>query len=130
MRSGISGLSSSRRRIRRAAHAEASGASRRGDDGRAGVCGPPPPRGRPTPAWRTAVSEVRVIGGPLNFGLFGVSTVAAQGANSRTYLAPWRTVAPGVPRAPNMGSFLDINFQDNGTRLNAVSETSADTVTL
>ena len=87
-------------------------------------------RGRATSAGRTAVSEVRVIGGPLNFGLFGVSTVAAQGANSRTYLAPWRTVAPGVPRAPNMGSFLDINFQDTGTRLNAVSETSVDKVTL
>jgi hypothetical protein len=87
-------------------------------------------RGRATTAGRTVTAEVRVIVGPLNIGLFGESTVAAQGANSRTYLAPWRTVAPGVPRAPNMGSFLDINFQDNGTRLNAVSETSADTVTL
>lgn len=87
-------------------------------------------RGRATTAGRTVTAEVRVIVGPLNIGLFGESTVAAQGANSRTYLAPWRTVAPGVPRAPNMGSFLDINFQDTGTRLNAVSETSADTVTL
>ncbi len=90
-------------------------------------------RGRATTAGRTVTSEVRAIalvGPPITFGLFGVSTVGAQGANSRTYLAPWQTAGPGVPRGPNMGSFLDINFQDNGTRLNAISETSPDTVTL
>jgi len=90
-------------------------------------------RGRATTAGRTVTAEVRAIalvGPPVTFGLFGVSTVGAQGANSRTYLAPWQTAGPGVPRGANMGSFQDINFQDNGTRLNAVSETSVDTVTL
>jgi len=90
-------------------------------------------RGRATTAGRTVTAEVRAIalvGPPITFGLFGVSTVGAQGANSRTYLAPWQTAGPGVPRGANMGSFQDINFQDNGTRLNAVSETSVDTVTL
>lgn len=90
-------------------------------------------RGRGVSAGRAAASEVRVIalvGPPITFGLFGVSTVGAQGATSRTYLAPWRPTGPGEPRAPNAGSFLDIHFQDTGIRLNAVSETSPDTVTL
>lgn len=90
-------------------------------------------RGRVTSAGRTVVSEIRAIalvGPPIPFGLFGVSTVVAQGANSRTYLAPWRPSGPGVPRGANMGSFFDINFQDTGSRLNAVSETAVDTVTL
>src|SRR3972149_6048326 len=91
-----------------------------------------PSRGRATTAGRTVTAEVRAIvlvGPPVTFGLFGVSTVGAQGANSRTYLAPWQTAGPGVPRGANMGSFQDINFQDNGTRLNAVSETSTHTPT-
>jgi len=90
-------------------------------------------RGRATSAGRTVTSEIRaiaIVGPPIIFGLFGVSTVGAQGANTRTYLAPWQTTGPGVPRGPNMGSFEDINFNDTGTRLNAVSETSPDTVTL
>lgn len=90
-------------------------------------------RGRATTAGRTATAEVRataLVGPPVTFGLFGVSTVEAQGANSRTYLAPWRTSGPGVPRGPNMGSFQDINFQDSGSRLNAVSETAVETLTL
>ncbi|MDQ7848999.1 MAG: hypothetical protein QN152_05560 [Armatimonadota bacterium] len=90
-------------------------------------------RGRATTAGRTATAEVRataLVGPPVTFGLFGVSTVEAQGANSRTYLAPWRPSGPGVPRGANMGSFQDINFQDSGSRLNALSETSVETLTL
>ncbi len=90
-------------------------------------------RGRGTIAGRTAFAEIRAIalvGPPITFGLFGVSTIMSSGANSRTYLAPWRPSGPGVPRGPNMGSFFDINFQDTGSRLNAVSETSPDSVTL
>ncbi len=90
-------------------------------------------RGRATMGGRTVPSEIRataLVGPPISFGLFGVSTVGAQGANSRTYLAPWQPFGPGMPRGPNMGSFRDINFQDTGTRLNAVSETSIETVAL
>lgn len=90
-------------------------------------------RGRATSAGRTVVGEVRavaLVGPPVTFGLFGVSTVMAQGATSRTYLAPWRPSGPGIPRGPNMGSFFDINFQDVGIRLNAVSENGVDTITL
>ena len=90
-------------------------------------------RGRATTAGRTVTAEVRttaLVGPPVAFGLFGVSTVEAQGANSRTYLAPWQTSGPGVPRGPNMGSFQEINFQDSGSRLNAVSETAVETLTL
>jgi hypothetical protein len=90
-------------------------------------------RGRGTSAGRTVTAEIRAIalvGPPIPFGLFGVSTVVSSGANSRTYLAPWRPSGPGVPRGANMGSFFDINFQDAGSRLNAVSETGVDTVTL
>lgn len=90
-------------------------------------------RGRATSAGRTVFAEVRAIalvGPPIPFGLFGVSNVMASGATSRTYLAPWRPEGPGVPRGANMGSFFDINFQDTGIRLNAVSETAVQTVTL
>lgn len=90
-------------------------------------------RGRGVSAGRAASSGVRVIalvGPPITFGLFGVSTVGAQGATARTYLAPWLPTGPGEPRGPNAGSFLDVNFQDTGIRLNAVSETSPTTLIL
>jgi hypothetical protein len=79
-----------------------------------------------------------VPGVPSLAALFAVSLIEAQGATSRTFLAPAACVltpppppcAPGAPRGPNIGSFKEINFNDPGLRINALSETGIETVTL
>ncbi len=76
----------------------------------------------------TISSRVRacgVPGAPFLTALFGVSLVEARGATSRTYVAPFSVGTPGNPRGGNIGSFTEINFPDNGLRLNAVSEACA-----
>lgn len=82
---------------------------------------------------RTISSRVRacgVPGTPFLASLFGVSLVEAQGATSRTYIAPFSVGSPGAPRGASIGSFTEINFSDSGLRVNALSETGVDTVTL
>lgn len=71
-----------------------------------------------------------VPGAPFLSALFGVSLVEAQGATSRTYVAPFLVGTPGAPRGGNIGSFTELNFVDSGLRLNALSENGVDTVTL
>lgn len=71
-----------------------------------------------------------VPGAPFLAALFGVSLVEAQGSTSRTYVAPHLVGSPGAPRGGNIGSFTELNFVDSGLRLNALSETGVDTVTL
>lgn len=71
-----------------------------------------------------------VPGTPVLTAIFGVSLVEAQGATSRTYVAPYPAGAPGAPRGGAIGSFTELNFADAGLRLNAVSETGPESVTL
>jgi hypothetical protein len=80
---------------------------------------------------RTFPRRVRVCaapGAPFLTALFGVSRVQFQGANSRTYLAPYLTGTPGG--GGSVGSFTEINFSDNDVRVNALSEESSETLTL
>ena len=90
-------------------------------------------RGEVTYLGRTITSQVRVCGVPgTSFltAVFGVALVEGQGATSRTYIAPYLVGNPGSPRGGALGSFTEINLNDSGLRLNAVSETTVDTVAL
>ncbi|MDR7518762.1 MAG: hypothetical protein QN131_12090 [Armatimonadota bacterium] len=79
-----------------------------------------------------------VPGTPFLMAMFGVELVQAQGATSRTFIAPfpcWNPFptpcnTPGEPTGGHMGSFREINFADTGLRLNAVSEQNTEFVTL
>ena len=80
---------------------------------------------------RTIGARVRgcaVGGAPFLAALFGVGPVQFRGAASRVYLAPYAVGTPGG--GGNLGSFTEINFADGDTRVNALSETTTDTVTL
>ena len=80
---------------------------------------------------RTIGARVRgcaVGGAPFLAALFGVGPVQFRGATSRVYLAPYAVGTPGG--GGNLGSFTEINFADADTRVNALSETLTDTVTL
>ncbi len=76
------------------------------------------------------VRACAVPGTPYLTGLFGVSLVEAQGSTSRTYVAPYPAGTPGSPRGGNLGSFTEININDTGLRVNAVSPQNTDWVTL
>jgi hypothetical protein len=76
----------------------------------------------------TRVRACAVAGVPFLTALFGVSRIQFQGADSRLYLAPYLIGTPGG--GGSLGSFTEINFSDNGVRLNAVSEVTSDSVTL
>ncbi len=89
--------------------------------------------GQTTYLGRSITSRVRacgVPGVPFLTALFGVSRVEAQGPASRTYLPPYLPGTPGAPRGGNVGSFTELNFDDIGIRMNALSETTVDTVSL
>jgi hypothetical protein len=80
---------------------------------------------------RTLSTRVRacgVAGVPFLTALFGVSRIELQGAATRMYLAPYLVGTPG--RGGTLGSFTEINFADNGVRLNPVSDVASDAVTL
>ena len=80
---------------------------------------------------RTISTRVRacgVAGVPFLTALFGVSRVQFQGAATRLFLAPSPIGTLG--RGGNLGSYTEINFPDNGVRLNAVSDVTSDSVTL
>jgi cell division septation protein DedD len=79
-------------------------------------------------ALSTRVRACGVVGAPFLTALFGVSRVQFQGAASRLYLAPYLTGTPGG--GGSLGSFTEINFADNGVRLNALAEVTSDTVAL
>jgi len=71
---------------------------------------------------RTLATRVRacgVAGVPFLNALFGVSRIQFQGAASRLYLAPYLIGTPGG--GGSLGSFTEINFSDNGVRLNALN---------
>jgi len=68
-----------------------------------------------------------VPGTPVATALFGVSRVELQGS-SRMYLAPAAVGAPGG--GGSLGSFTEVHFADPEVRLNALSETEVDTLTL
>lgn len=76
----------------------------------------------------TRIRACGVGGAPFLTALFGVSRIQFQGAASRLYLAPYLVGTPGG--GGNLGSFSEINFSDNGVRLNALNEVASDTVTL
>ncbi|MGH2376125.1 MAG: hypothetical protein ACRDIC_22000 [bacterium] len=78
----------------------------------------------------TRVRACGIAGTPFLTAVFGVSVVEGQGATSRTYIAPYLAGTPGSPRGGALGSFTEINFNDSGLRLNAVSETTVDVVAL
>jgi len=80
---------------------------------------------------RTIGARVRgcaVGGAPFLAALFGVGPVQFRGRASRVYLAPYQVGTPGG--GGNLGSFAEINFADADTRVNALSETTTDMVTL
>ena len=80
---------------------------------------------------RTVWTEVRacgVPGTPFLATLFGVSRVQFQGAASRVYLAPYQIGTPGG--GGSLGSFTEVNFANQESRVNALSEETTDTVTL
>ena len=79
---------------------------------------------------RSRVQACGVPGPAFPTALFGVSLIEAQGATSRTYIAPFSVGRPGAPRGANIGSFREINFNDTGLRINALSETGTDFVTV
>ena len=79
---------------------------------------------------RSRVVACGIPGAPFLTALFGVSLVEAQGATSRTYIAPFTVGTPGNPRGGHIGSFTELNFPDSGLRLNALSETGIEYVTL
>lgn len=76
----------------------------------------------------TRVRACGVAGAPFLTALFGVARIQFQGAASRLYLAPYLVGTPGG--GGSLGSFTEINFSDNGVRLNALNEVAADTLTL
>jgi len=76
----------------------------------------------------TRVRACGVAGAPFLTALFGVSRIQFQGAASRVYLAPYLVGTPGG--GGSLGSFTEIKFADNGVRLNALNEVTADTLTL
>jgi hypothetical protein len=80
--------------------------------------------GRVIPA---RVRACAVPGVPFLAALFGVSRVEFQGA-AQTYLAPYDVGTSGG--GGNLGSFTEINFADNGVRLNALSEDATNVVTV
>jgi hypothetical protein len=80
---------------------------------------------------RAIPSRVRAcgIGGtPQAVALFGVSRVEFQGDRTRAYLAPYGARSPG--NGASLGSFTEVRFADPGIRLNALSETAVETLTL
>lgn len=77
---------------------------------------------------RTISTRLRAcgLGSPMAIALFGVNTLHFQGASSGSrafYLAPYNP--PGVPctqgNGSSIGSFREINFQDTGVRMNALT---------
>jgi Tfp pilus assembly protein PilX len=77
---------------------------------------------------RTISTRLRACGpaSPTAIGFFGVNSLHFQGASGGSrafYLAPYNP--PGVPCAQgngaSVGSFREINFQDTGVRVNALT---------
>ncbi len=80
---------------------------------------------------RTFSTRIRVCGvagAPFLMALFGVSRIELQGETTRLYLAPYLIGTPGG--GGNLGSYTEINFSDNGVRVNALNEYTSDIVAL
>src|SRR3972149_3457679 len=70
---------------------------------------------------RSRVQACGVPGPAFPTALFGVSLIEAQGATSRTYIAPFSVGRPGAPRGAHIGGLRGDHVQENGRRPRAAA---------